>query len=266
MRLIIPLMFCYLFSIELTGQKFIHKKIKDIKIQNKVEKVSVDRLGGFYTVGECTIQQFNPDGKLTGTYKLDACESTEIIEAWQLMRIYAYQSFKQQFTIFNNHLEEVDKLNIDPAFVIEPKLSTPSPDLSHYWIVDADNSIKRVNIKNRAVDIESESLKSVEGRFIHIREYQNMLFLLNEYSGIYVLNMFGKLMFKIPGLKTSYFSFAGEDLYYLEDNRIHFFDIFTKETYSTEVSPGFKFVIATDEKLILIKDGKGEIYEFTPRK
>lgn len=248
------------------GQQLIRKKIKEIKIQPKVTCISVDRLGEFYVVGDCKIDQYDPDGKLIKTFSYPRCSSTELLEAWPYVRIYAYQNFKQQFTILNSHLEEIEKLDIDPSFAVEPQLATPSTDLHHYWILDSDNSIKRANLKTQSIDIESDALKSIEGRFLHIREYQNMLFLLHEASGIYVLDQLGKLAFQVPAQKTNFFSFSGEDLYFLQDNKVHFFDIFNRDTYTIDVAAGYKFVVATDEKLILIKDGKAEVFEFSPRK
>jgi hypothetical protein len=250
----------------LNAQHVVQKKLKELKLQPKVTNISVDRLGGFYVVGECGVEQFDPEGKLTKKYKLDDCNTTDLLEAWSLMRIYAYQNYKQQFTVFNNHLEEVVKLDIDPSFAVEPQLATPSYDLRHYWILDIDNSINRVSLNSNSVDIETETLKSIDGKFLHMREYQNLLFLLHEKSGIFVIDKLGKLVFRIPDLKTNYFSFAGEDLYYLQNNKVHFFDIFTRDTYSVDVPSDFKFVIATDERLVLIKDGVAEIHEFRPKK
>jgi hypothetical protein len=266
MKQLLPIISVLLSTTILSGQQLIRKKIKDVKVQAKVTNVSVDRLGGFYTVGDCGIEQFDPEGKFVKSYNYLDCNSTELLEAWLYVRIYAYQNYKQQFTIFNSHLEEIDKLDIDPSFAVEPHLATISTDLRHYWILDMDNSVKRVNLKTKSVDIESDAVKTVHGKFLHIREYQNMLFLLHENSGVYVLDQLGKLAFQVPVEKTNYFSFSGEDLYFLKDNKVYFFDIFTRDTYTIDVAEGFKFVIATDEKLILIKDGRAEIFEFSPRK
>ena len=260
------IVFLFCVPILLSAQKFPYRKLKEVKIQSNITGISVDRLGGFYTISNCRIEQYDPEGSLTQTFKPTSCHPTELLEAWPLMRIYAYQNFKQQFTIFTNHLEEVDKLDIDPSFAIEPQLAAPSTDLRHYWILDMDNSIKRISLNAHTVDIESDTLKSVSKEFVHIREYQNLLFLLHKSLGIYVVNNLGKLIFKIPAKNTNYFSFAGEDLYYLEGNQIHFYDIFTRDKYSIEVPPGFKYAVATDERLVLIKDSKADIYEFSPRK
>lgn len=242
------------------------KKINEIKIQSNVEHISVDRLGGFYTVSDCSIEQYDAEGKRLKKYSLTDCEQTDLLEAWPLMRVYAYQNSKQQFLILDHVLELVEVLKIDPAFAVEPQLAAPSPDLKAYWILDMDNSIKKIDIGSQTVSLESEALKDVKGPFTHLREYQSMLFVLDVNSGIYIINKLGKLVSKIEARGIQYFSFAGEDLYYLNDNQLHFYDIFTKEIYSIEVPVGIKFCVATDEKLILIKDLVAEIFAFTPRK
>ena len=242
------------------------KKIKEIKIQADVEHISVDRLGGFYTVSDCGIEQFDADGKKLKRYALDACDQTDLLEAWPLMRVYAYQKSKQQFLIFDHVLDIVEVLKIDPAFAVEPQLAAPSPDLKGYWILDMDNSIKKIDLATQTVAIETDALKNVKGPFTHIREYQSMLFVLDPESGIYIVNKLGQQVAKIEEQGIQYFSFSGEDLYYLKGSLLHFYDIFTKETYSIEVSAGNTFCVATDEKLILIKDLVAEIFAFTPRK
>jgi hypothetical protein len=255
-----------LFLFSVNAQEFPYKKIRETKLPSKVNRISVDRLGGFYIVGDCGVEQFDPEGIHKKSYKLSSCNAIELLEAWPLMRICAYQNYKQQFTIFDSHLEEVEKLDIDPAFAVEPKLASLSTDLKYYWILDVDNSIKRVNINSRLVDIESDALKSKTGKFVHMREYQNMLFVLNENSGIYVINKLGTLIFEISASNVNYFSFAGEDLYFLTGKQVRFYDIFTKDSYSIDVPAGNKFVVATDERLILLKDGVAEIFEFSPQK
>ncbi len=248
------------------GQPFPYKKLKEVKLQANVTRVSVDRLGGFYTVSDCGIEQFNPEGKLQNKYLPNGCTGTELFEAWPLMRLYAYQKSKQQFILFDHNLKQVDQLQIDPAFAVEPQLAAPASDLKYYWILDLDNSIKRIDPEGNTVSLESEDLKEVKAKFTHMREYQSFLFLLDENSGIYIINKLGKLVSKIGTPGIQYFNFAGEDLYYLSGNQLIFYDIFTKDSYHIEVPPGNKFVIATDERLILIKEKLAEIFEFTPRK
>jgi hypothetical protein len=260
------LLFLIVGCCSVQAQQFPLKKIREIKLQPSVHHISVDRLGGFYTVGDCEIEQFDPEGKLLKRHKLNGCLITDLLEAWPLMRIYAYQRSKQQFSVFDHNLDFVEAIAIDPAFAVEPQLAVPTADLKSYWILDTDNSIKKIDRATSSVSLESDTLRNVKGKFTHMRDYQSMLFLLNEESGVYVINKLGKLVSTIPLQGVRYISFAGEDLYYLSDNRLNFYDIFSKDEYSVEIPKGNKFVVATDERLILIKDGKAEVFGFSPKK
>ena len=260
------LAFICLIGFSLHAQQLPYKKLREIKLQSKADRISVDRLGGFYIVNACGIDQFDPDGKPQKKYHPRGCTDTELVEAWSLMRIYAYQKSKQQFIVFDSNMEIVEFLDIDPAFAVEPQLATPSYDLKHYWILDIDNSIKKIDLNTDQVILESEDLKDVKGKITHMREYQNFLFLLDSNSGIYIVNKLGKLVSKIEVPNIQYFSFAGEDLYYLKGNQLFFYDIFSKDTYFIAVPDGNQFAIATDERLILIKDQLVEIFQFTPKK
>lgn len=260
------LILLFIVAIPAQSQPFPYKKLREVKLQPEVTSISVDRLGGFYTVNDCGIEQFDPEGKPKGHYKPRGCTKTQLLEAWSLMRIYAYQKEKQQFIVFDSQLEIVEFLPIDPSFAVEPQLAAPSTDLKYYWILDIDNSLKKVDINARSVSIESEALKDIKGKFVHLREYQGTLFLLDVNSGIYFINKLGNLISKIDAPNIAYFSFAGEDLYYLKDNQLHFYDIFTKDTYSIGIPVGYKLAVATDERLILIKDGVAEVFEFSPKK
>jgi len=242
------------------------KKLREVKLQSNVKGISVDRLGGFYTSNDCGIEQFDPEGNLKFKYAPRGCTSTQLLEAWALARIYAYQKEKQQFIVFDSRMDILEFMPIDPSFAVEPQLAAPTSDLKSYWILDMDNSLKKVDLNTKSVSLESEDLKNIKGKFTHIREYQGMLFILNAETGIYIINKLGKLINTIDAPHISYFSFAGEDMYYLKGSQLHFYDIFSQDSYSVEVSQGYKFAVATDERLVLIKDGLAEVFEFTPRK
>jgi hypothetical protein len=93
-----------------------------------------------------------------------------------------------------------------------------------------------------------------------MREYQNFTFLLND-EGISIFNNIGMKIrsISIPDLKA--FNFLGQELYYYQDGKAHFFDLFTTEKRFEDI-PGFEAVVLTDERLVGIKAGKLEIYPY----
>jgi len=94
-----------------------------------------------------------------------------------------------------------------------------------------------------------------------MREYQNLIFLLDKNTGIVIYNTVGK---KINQLKTdaNNFGFFGEELYFLQEGKVVFFDLYTEKIRLVDVGEG-KFVLVTDERILLVKEnGRVALFEF----
>ena len=63
--------------------------------------------------------------------------------------------------------------------------------------------------------------------FTAMREYQNYVFLLDPSRGIFIFNSLGRHIktLDVPGVQS--FNFLGEDLYYLRNDSLEFFNLFT---------------------------------------
>jgi hypothetical protein len=92
-----------------------------------------------------------------------------------------------------------------------------------------------------------------------------MLFLLDPETGIYIFNNIGKRVNHIQASGLLHFNFFGEELYYLHENKINFFDLYTEENRTILVDPGFQFALVTDERILVIQQKKGSLYEFNPQ-
>jgi hypothetical protein len=124
----------------------------------------------------------------------------------------------------------------------------------------ADFSIKKVNPLNNEVTSEFYlDTANSKPNFVYMREYQNLIFLLDKNKGITIYNIVGK---KVNLLKTdaNNFGFFGEELYFLQDGKIVFFDLYTEKTRLKEVGEG-KFVLVSDERILLVK-GNGRVTFF----
>jgi len=241
------------------------KKIKDIKFKG-VAQVSVDRLGNFFVVGKNgTIKKYDAQGKEIAALK--HAQST-LIEPWFHPIIFLYNQKKQTITNYGRHFENARTTSLDPAWAIEPKLVCPTND-NKIWIYDgSDASLKKVNPLTQEVmsefSIDTTHFKNAP-HFIHLREYQSILFLLDPSLGIFIYSSIGKPidLIKVPGL--NYFNFFGEELYYLHEKNIILHDLFTEEERKIAVEGDFQFVLVTDERILLINQKKGSLYEFYPQ-
>jgi hypothetical protein len=253
-----------LVSCSAYGQK-LGKKIKDLKLKS-VAQVSVDRLGNFFVIAKSgSIKKYDSQGKETASVKN---VHPTLLEPWYHPVIFLYDHQKQTISTYGRHFENEKITGLDPAWAIEPALACPSND-NKIWIYDSsDASLKKVNPHTQEVmsefSIDTTQLKS-KPHFTHLREYQSMLFLLDPAAGIFIFNNIGKLINHIhtPGL--FHFNFFGEELYYLHENKIMFYDLYTEEKRSISIDPGFLFALVTDERVLLVNQKKGSLYEFYPQ-
>jgi len=255
--LVIPLMvFAPLYSLK--GQNL--KKLKEIKV-GKIESVAIDRLGDFFLVfknGE--IKKYDANGKVLASLKKE--KTTTLLEPWFHPKIFVYDQQGQQIALYDRNFQNPDIRQLDPSIAIKPLLACPTNDNKLLVLDAADLSIKKVNPLNNEVTAEFY-IDSAEARphFIYLREYQNLIFLLDKNSGIVIYNTVGK---KINQLKTdaNNFGFFGEELYFLQDRKIVFFDLYTEKTRLVEVGAG-RFVLVSDERILVVKEnGRVVLFEF----
>lgn len=262
-KLIFVLSFLLLFH---AGQaQTLGKKIKDIKLKG-VSQVSVDRLGNFFLISKSgVIKKYDAQGKEMASLKNP---HVTLLEPWFHPIIFMYNRHNQTIHTYGRHFENEKITPLDPAWAIEPQLVCPTND-NKIWIYDgSDASLKKVNPLTQEVisefSIDTTQLKQ-KPSYTHLREYQSMLFMLDPKLGIYIFNNIGKLINHIQVAGLLNFNFFGEELYYLRENKIYFFDLYTEEKRSIPVDPGYQFVMVTDERILIVQQKKGSLYEFNPQ-
>ncbi len=249
---IICFFFFTLFSCCFVNGQQIGKKIKEIK-SAEVICATVDRLGNFFIVSKNNvIKKFDAQGKLMATLK---GKNTTLLEPWYHPSIFLYSHVNQKYWIYGRYFENDKEHLLEPSWAIQPTLVCPSND-NKLWLFDAaDASIKKVNPITKEVVIEfyTDTLKAkVPPVYTHLREYQNMIFLLDQQSGISVYSHIGKRIYQIDKKGINNFNFFGEELYYLDGTKMKFFDLGTGTTREIEVGVEYKYVLASDESIILV--------------
>jgi hypothetical protein len=258
------LLFFFLLSSQLYSQSPF-KKIKEFK-SAEVSQVSVDRLGNFFLLlKNGSIKKYDPQGKIMASLKN---KRNTLLEPWYHPVIFNYDKKKQTYTTYGRYFENEKTTPIDLAWAIEPTLVCPSND-NKLWLFDkADASLKKVNPTTGEVLIEfgtDTTQWKVKPEFIFLREYQNMIFLLDTNSGIYIFNHIGKQINKIEKEGVLNFNFFGEELYYLDNDSIKLFDLYTEETRELKMEGENKFAIVTDERIILVtKKNRIFLFDFHP--
>lgn len=242
------------------------EKIKTLSLNDTIVSVAVDRPGDFYALTSTgQIQRFDKDGKLTLLYKGEKVPT--LFDPRDGSRLFAYYRDDQHYEFRSPSFEVTASFKIDPAFAIQPWLICPSGE-HKLWVLDkADHSLKKINVRASEVEVEV----TVDSTLIHdaasfeiMREYQGFVFLLHPGKGILIFNGLGTHLRTIEVSGVNSFNFLGEELYFLRDNKLEFFNLFNAETRTTATKPGYKNVLLTDERMILFTPLTIDIFLFRP--
>lgn len=242
------------------------KKIKTLEVSDTIIFATIDRPGDIYLIlKDGQIHKYDKDGKLMVLYRHKTLPT--LFDPRDGARLFAYYRQNQEYDYLNPAFDITDSFRIDSAFAIEPWLICPAGD-HKLWILDAaDHSLKKINPKKSAVELEvviDAALIEDATVFSTIREYQGFVFLLNPKRGIHIFNGLGKYLRTIEEKSIHHFSFLGEELYYLKSNRIHFFNLFTAEERQMDIEKKADFALFTDERQVLVRQKTVDIFEFRP--
>ena len=259
----ILLLFAYL---NLFGQ--LGKRLNEFGEKN-VSNIAIDRLGDFYLqFKNQSIKKYDTGGNYLYTFK-PTSDSITSLHPWNPLNVFVYERNNQTILFLDRVLQPLNKISINSSLAIEPWLTCAGNNNSNYWLYDkADHSLKKINITNETISLEIDLKKLYRQQtpnLVYVREYQNLLFLLDQKEGIKIISITGKLIESFPSVRIKNFGFMGEELYYLEENKLKFYNLYTKQQHNIEIGNDIAFALATDEKVILVSHaGKVSIWEFKP--
>lgn len=243
-------------------------KIKEFK-PGKIEKVSVDRLGNFFLVfTNGAIRKYDPQGKVLATLPAKPHHKTpDLIEPWFHPLVFVFRKDNHQLITYDRNLELSDEARLDPSIAISPSLVCPTNDNKLLVFDEADYSVKKVKPFTHQIitEFDIDTTQSAKPDFIFMREYQNLIFMQDKNSGIFIYSNVGKLVNQIRTASGN-FGFFGEELFYLQDDKIVFYDLYTEKTREIKCRNAI-FAIVTDERILTVtKSGKVILYEFSDQK
>jgi len=238
-------------------------KIKEWHVGN-ITTVSVDRIGNFFIVQKKgSIKKYDPNGKVIASLRK---VNATLLEPWYHPTIFIYNRSNQTYLNYGRFFENVQILKLLPEYAIDPYLVCPTHD-NRLWILDkADYSLKKINPLSR--ELLTEFPLPLEGstpQFTYLKEYQNIIF-LQEKNAIWIINSsLGNVIEKIESKQLGNFGFFGQEIYYLENNIIHFINLLTEDRYEIKLEGNTTFALVTDERVLTVSpDNKISLYNYVP--
>lgn len=228
--------------------------------------VSVDRNGHFYTAdSQGNIDRYDKKGNFLINHSPEKIGTVTSLETWSALRIFAFYQDNQEYQELNRFLTPTTRGDLNAEGLNFISVATPSAD-NQLWLVDeSDLSLKKYNPQKRTVSIETPFGLMLSGKkyqINHIREYQNLLFLAEEHTGIIIFDNLGNYIKTLPANSVKYFNFVGDKIYYIEDNAAIFTDIYTLRSDSKSLPEKARYMLLVENNLILFYNSGFSVYKW----
>ena len=240
--------------------------IKNIQASG-LDKVSQDSYGNLYfsdTKGN--INKYDSTGAYLMNYSPQKLGTVTLLEAWNTIRIFVFYRDFQEYTVLERFLGPMPSSPINQDQIGFARQATLASDYNLWMIDDSEFALKKYDRQfNKVINKTSlDLLLDVrEYDISFMREYQNNLYVNDRNTGVLVFDAFGSYKKKIPFKGIDFFSFRGDDLIYLQNDTLRFFDLylFTQKTLSLPAGMKYKRVLMHNNQLYAIKPEGFDIYE-----
>ncbi|MDX1629135.1 MAG: hypothetical protein R3345_10585 [Fulvivirga sp.] len=239
-------------------------KLVDSLEVEAIETVSADRLNNFYIATKKGIlKQYSQDNELKIEFAPQKAGNITLVEAWNPLRIFIFYENFQEYVLLDRFLIPSSRYDMQ-AITAYAGLATISAD-NNLWLVDlADFGLKKYNnsfgqtIINTSFDL---LLDPDDYEISFIREYQNLVFIADKKSGILVFDNMGNFLRKIGYTDVDYFNFLDREIYFVENNKLIFVNIYNNEIRTMQLPFAPQFALVTSNYVRLFDDKMVKIYK-----
>lgn len=207
------------------NQGFSQITIEDSIVTTKnIVAYSLDRSGNlFLTLEGGTITKYSSELDSLLSYYPTRVGDFRLLEAWHGFQVLAFNSKFQDFILMDRFLSRESRYNLGKTGMFYVDLATLSGD-QNLWLLE-ENGLRLMKYDFKAgeiiLDISLDNwLDMTDHDFSFIREYQNLLFLVDKNSGIYIFDNLANFLRKVALEDIDYISMSEESMFYLSTENL----------------------------------------------
>lgn len=238
-----------------------------------VKKVSIDPYSNFYIADDRgNVFKFDSVGRQVLQFSPPKKANVTILEAWRTVNIFLFYRDLQEYTILDRFLTTSTpnstfrgQNDLDEKRIGFARIANLSSDNNLWVFDDEDFSLKKLNTRTNQVVMHTPLNLILDPQFYeltYMREYQNLLFINDKNSGLLVFDNLGNYKTKIPHEGVVYFNFLGNNLYFISNDHLVTFDIYTARQQSIPLPQNkkYQYALMGNEKIYLFSSDHVEIY------
>ncbi|KAA9331186.1 hypothetical protein [Adhaeribacter soli] len=259
------LLLAFLLATESRGQTIALRQHLDVA---QPAAMSLDRMNNIYlTDRKNNLHQYIATGRLVNTYSPARNGHIGNVEAWNGMKVMLFYDDQQQITLLDRFLNNISTIRLRDYTEGSIKVATTTADDRLWLFNETEFSLLKFDPRSSEVVSTTQlgltlNRKQSDVRFI--REYQNMVYLVDKTTGIYVFDNLGNYKKTLPFPELSYIGFKGDELYYLKGGKLHFFNLysFAERSFDVPPVPAYRQALVGEELIYLLSDSGLDLYAF----
>lgn len=214
-----------ILMISLSFQSDDYKLLRSIPFSQA--SFTTDNFGNAYVIAENQLLQFDSQGKPKATYSENSLGTLRSVDASNPLKILLYYPDFTQINILNSKLALQSTIKLRPIGIVQPTLICYSNN-DGYWVFDLqDFQLKKIDL-NLQVKFESGNISQNVGYNVlpnFLVEADNFVYLNNPSTGILVFDLYGAYYKTIPIKNLTSFQIIGEEILYVEKNKLMSFHL-----------------------------------------
>jgi hypothetical protein len=221
---------------------------------------SIDKTGSLYISNrEGEVRKYSSFGKELTTFIPQQSSAIGSLEAWQMLRVFVFYDKSQQYIFLDRFLNASQPHFLKDLTSGFATHATIGEDNSLWLINETSLTLEKYDLRtgSQLVSTPLQLFLELDFQFFTIKTYQNKVFISMGKQGMLVFDTFGNFVQKLPLDNITYFDFCEDGLYYLNEEQIHSYDLYTFRegmmTYPSYIKP--LYILVNADRIMLLTEG-----------
>jgi hypothetical protein len=230
--------------------------------------LAIDRIGNLYlTDQKNNVFKYSASGSLLNTYSPPRTGHIGNIEAWNGMKIMLFYDDRQQITLLDRFLNNIGTVNLRDISDGVYKTATTSADDRLWLFNETEFSLQKYDPQTNQLTSTTPlnlTINRNKSDIRFVREYQNMVYLVDKSTGIYVFDNLGNYKKTLPFPELQFVGFRGDELFYLTGGQIRFFNLYTfkERAFDLPAVPIYRQALVGEELIYLLSQNGLDLFGF----
>jgi len=218
---------------------------------------SIDKTGNvFISNARGEVRKYSSLGELLATFTPQQPSAISSIEAWQMLRVFVFYDKSQQYIFLDRLLNASQPQLLKDVIHGFASHATTGEDNSLWLINETSLALEKYDLRTgrQLVSTDLTLFLDKDFQFFRLKTYQNKLYISMGRQGMLVFDAFGSFIQKLPLDNITHFNFYNDELYYLNENYIHFYNLYTFQerfiAFPAKTEPLYGLVVLDSVMLI----------------